>query len=105
MYEKFLKMSCDAENELNSSYFMDNIVTMNKQYARLRSPMNFDKNNTSCENVAQEKRKPVFCKRNPICDELIQKARNGNGNNQKMFLLNTKNREYRPENTFYWVDY
>lgn len=101
MYEKFLELSLNAEKELNSLYYSQNSTVMDKQHSRLQPPMAFQRINL-CD---IKKPVPIFCSRGQICDELIKKNRSGNGNNQKMFLYSSKNKDYIPTDTFYWVDY
>ena len=108
MYAQFLKLSCDAEIELDA-------IAHNKNASMLQNsltPGNLDKYNVNAidrnggKGVCGERFPALFhqSKYPNVCGELIDKAREMNGNNQRMFLLSTKNRNATTNGAFYWID-
>jgi hypothetical protein len=102
MYSQFVNLSCQAERELNQQY---NIAigkhqqNIQSQCARLKGPMVL-KQPAECSGIKTNMR---FCDR-PIENEMIPRARNNNGNSQRMFMFDTKNREVRSCGIVGWID-
>ena len=106
MYAKFREMNCLAELALNKNQAQIN--NQNNQEDIFRG-MDVGKKGQAiqfqqpreCSILNSNTR---FCNVNSdLCNEFVEFRRKYNGNNQKMYLYSSKNKQLNPCSSFYWV--